>query len=84
MYKIGETVRYWGVKTGGLMWLSAEALTGKIIGWQCEERSYKIEGQSGTIHDVPEKLIDGGPKLKPVCYRLNFFVLFPKYIRIYK
>lgn len=76
MYKIGETVRYWGVKTGGLTWLSAEALTGKIIGWQCEERSYKIEGQSGTIHDVPEKLIDGGPKLKPVTNRLNFFCPF--------
>ncbi|KAF6546257.1 MULTISPECIES: hypothetical protein [unclassified Bacillus (in: firmicutes)] len=64
MYKVGETVRYWGVKTGGLTWLSAEALTGKIIGRQPEEWSYKIEGQSGTIHDVPEKLIDEGSEVK--------------------
>lgn len=60
MYKPGETVRYWGVKADGLTWLSAEALTGKIIGRQREEGSYKIEGQSGTIQDVPERLIDGG------------------------
>ncbi|MGY8614962.1 hypothetical protein [Bacillus velezensis] len=58
MYKVGETVRYWGVKVGGLTWLSAEAMTGKIIGRQHEERIYKIEGQSGTVHDVLEKLID--------------------------
>ncbi|MCC9021475.1 hypothetical protein [Bacillus nakamurai] len=58
MYKVGETVRYWGVKVDGLTWLSSEALTGKIIGRQHEEQSYKIEGQSGTVHDVPEKLID--------------------------
>lgn len=64
MYKAAETVRYLGVKTGDLTWLSAEALTGKIIGRQREERSYKIEGQSGTIHDVPEKLIDGGSEVK--------------------
>lgn len=64
MYKTGETVRYWGIKTGGLTWLSAEALTGKIIGWQCEERSYKIEGQSGTVQDVPERLIDGDYEVK--------------------
>ncbi|MGN7306870.1 hypothetical protein [Bacillus subtilis] len=64
MYKAGETVRYWGVKTGELTWLSAGALTGKIIGQQREERIYKIEGQSGTIHDVPEKLIDGGCEVK--------------------
>lgn len=64
MYKVGETVRYWGVRKDGLTWLSAEALTGKIIGRQREERSYKIEGQSGTIHDVPEKLIDGGSEVK--------------------
>ncbi|MCY9456804.1 hypothetical protein [Bacillus inaquosorum] len=64
MYKAGETVRYWGVKTGGLTWLSAEALTGKIIGQQREERIYKIVGQSGTIHDVSEKLIDEGSEVK--------------------
>ncbi|UTL73888.1 hypothetical protein [Bacillus halotolerans] len=64
MYRAGETVRYWGIKTGGLTWLSAEALTGKIIGRQREERSYKIEGQSGTIYDVPEELIDGGYEVK--------------------
>ncbi|MGX9948989.1 hypothetical protein ACS9SB_0002230 [Bacillus subtilis] len=64
MYKAGETVQYWGVKADGLTWLSAEALTGKIIGQQREERIYKIEGQSGTIHDVPEKLIDGGCEVK--------------------
>ncbi|MEC1547503.1 hypothetical protein P9D77_03875 [Bacillus rugosus] len=64
VYKAGETVRYWGVKTGGLTWLSAEALTGKIIGRQREKQSYKIEGQSGTIHDVPEKLIEGGSEVK--------------------
>ncbi|KAF6557114.1 hypothetical protein G9F47_06470 [Bacillus sp. EKM203B] len=58
MYKVGETVRYWGVKVGGLTWLSAEDMIGKIIGWQQEEWIYKIEGQSGTVHDVPEKLID--------------------------
>lgn len=58
MYKVGETVRYWGVKTGGLTWLSSEAMTGKIIDRQHEGRSYKIEGQSGTVHDVPEKLIN--------------------------
>ncbi|MCY8978113.1 hypothetical protein [Bacillus halotolerans] len=64
MYKAGETVRYWGVKTGGLTWLSAEALIGKIIGQQREERIYKIEGQSGAIYDVPENLIDGGSEVK--------------------
>lgn len=64
MYEVGEAVRYWGVKTGGLTWLSSEALTGKIVGRQREEGSYKIEGQSGTIHDVPEKLIDGGSEVK--------------------
>ncbi|MED1123995.1 hypothetical protein [Bacillus atrophaeus] len=64
MYKAGETVRYWGVKTGGLTWLSAEAMIGKVIGQQREERSYKIEGLSGTIHDVPEKLIEGGSEVK--------------------
>ncbi|MFF0653745.1 hypothetical protein ACFYTB_22095 [Bacillus velezensis] len=58
MYKVGETVRFWGVKTDGLTWLSVEAMIGKIISWQQEERIYKIEGQSGTVHDVPEKLID--------------------------
>ncbi|OPG90941.1 hypothetical protein B2I22_15335 [Bacillus spizizenii] len=64
MYKAGETVRYWGVKTGGLTWLSAEAMIGKVIGQQRQERSYKIEGLSGTIHDVPEKLIEGGSEVK--------------------
>lgn len=34
MYKAGETVRYWGVKTGGLTWLSSEAMIGKVIDWQ--------------------------------------------------
>ncbi|WEY80358.1 hypothetical protein P5667_15405 [Bacillus velezensis] len=58
MYKVDETVRYWGVKVDGLTWLSAEAMIGKIIGQQHEERIYKIEGQPGTVHDVPEKLID--------------------------
>ncbi|MCY9465848.1 MULTISPECIES: hypothetical protein [Bacillus amyloliquefaciens group] len=64
MYKVGETVRYWGVKVDALTWLSAEAMIGKIIGWQQEERIYKIEGQSGTVHDVPEKLIDRGSAIK--------------------
>ncbi|MFP3635492.1 hypothetical protein [Bacillus sp. SIMBA_033] len=58
MYRVGETVRYWGTRSEGLTWLSAVAMTGKIIGRQHEERIYKIEGQSGTVHDVPEKLID--------------------------
>ncbi|UTY65833.1 hypothetical protein [Bacillus velezensis] len=58
MYRVGETVRYWGVKVGGLTWFSSEIMTGKIIGRQPEKGSYKIEGQSGTVHDVPEKLID--------------------------
>ncbi|MFW2107724.1 hypothetical protein M8C22_06370 [Bacillus spizizenii] len=57
-------MRYWGVKTGGLTWLSAEAMIGKVIGQQRQERSYKIEGLSGTIHDVPEKLIEGGSEVK--------------------
>ncbi|KIN56365.1 MULTISPECIES: hypothetical protein [Bacillus subtilis group] len=64
MYKVGETVRYWGVKTGGLTWLSSEAMIGKVIDWQREKQSYKIEGQSGAIHDVPENLIDGGSEVK--------------------
>ncbi|MED3670278.1 hypothetical protein [Bacillus sp. FSL M7-0417] len=64
MYKTGETVRYWGVKTGELTWLSAEALIGKIIGQQREERIYKIEGQSGAIYDVPQRLIDGDYEVK--------------------
>ncbi|WP_257008608.1 hypothetical protein [Bacillus velezensis] len=46
MYRVGETVRYWGTRSEGLTWLSAEAMTGKIIGRQHEERIYKIEGQS--------------------------------------
>ncbi|MBI0440927.1 hypothetical protein GNK15_02790 [Bacillus amyloliquefaciens] len=64
MYRVGETVRYWGVKVGGLTWLSAEAMIGKIIGRLPEEQSYKIEGPSGTVHDVPENLIDGGSGVK--------------------
>lgn len=64
MYKTGETVRYWGVKTGGLTWLSSEAMIGKVIDWLREEGSYKIEGQSGTIQDVPERLIDGDCEVK--------------------
>ncbi|MED1676309.1 hypothetical protein NSQ09_00765 [Bacillus sp. FSL W8-1202] len=60
MYKAGETVRYWGVKTGGLTWLSSEAMIGKVIDWQREKQSYKIEGRSGAIHDVPEDLIERG------------------------
>ncbi|MCY9061018.1 hypothetical protein MOE67_02035 [Bacillus inaquosorum] len=64
MYKVGETVRYWGVKTGGLTWLSSEAMIGKVIDWQREKQSYKIEGQSGTVQDVPEKLIDGDCEVK--------------------
>lgn len=64
MYKTGETVRYWGVKAGGLTWLSSEAMIGKVIDWQCEKQSYKIEGQLGTIQDVPERLIDGDCEVK--------------------
>ncbi len=64
MYKAGETVRYWGVKTGGLTWLSSEAMIGKVIDWQHEKQSYKIEGQSGTVQDVPERLIDGDCEVK--------------------
>ncbi|OTQ89310.1 hypothetical protein BG31_03850 [Bacillus subtilis subsp. subtilis] len=60
MYKAGETVQYWGVKADGLTWLSAEAMIGKVIDWQREKQSYKIEGQSGTIQDVPERLIERG------------------------
>ncbi|MEC1792188.1 hypothetical protein P9D84_12530 [Bacillus vallismortis] len=63
MYEVGETVQYWGVKVDGLTWLSAEAMTGRIIGRQREERNYKIEGQSGSVHDVPEKLIDEGSEV---------------------
>ncbi|UWJ00495.1 hypothetical protein [Bacillus subtilis] len=64
MYKPGETVRYWGVKTGGLTWLSSEAMIGKVIDCQREKQSYKIEGQSGTVQDVPERLIDGDCEVK--------------------
>ncbi|MEC2264981.1 hypothetical protein [Bacillus subtilis] len=64
MYKTGETVRYWGVKTDGLTWLSAEAMVGKVIGHQREKQSYKIEGQSRAIYEVPENLIDGGSEVK--------------------
>ncbi|MCY7919724.1 hypothetical protein [Bacillus vallismortis] len=63
MFKLGATVHYWGVKADGLTWLSAEAMTGRIIGRQREERNYKIEGQSGSVHDVPEKLIDEGSEV---------------------
>lgn len=58
MLKVGETVRFWGKRVGGLTWFSSKIMMGKIIGRHYEERSYKIEGQSGTVHDIPEKLID--------------------------
>lgn len=46
MYKAGETVQYWGVKADGLTWLSAEALTGRILGRNIDEGTYVIEGRS--------------------------------------
>ena len=57
MYKVGEMVQYWGVKADGLTWLSAEALTGRILNCNTDEGTYVIEGRSGTAHVVPERLI---------------------------
>ncbi|MGG3721452.1 hypothetical protein ABET08_15165 [Bacillus subtilis] len=58
MYKAGETVQYWGVKADGLTWLSAEALTGRILGRNIDEGTYVIEGRSGAAHVVPERLLE--------------------------
>ncbi|MCR1992556.1 hypothetical protein ACR6EC_03535 [Bacillus subtilis] len=57
MYKVGETVRYWGVKADGLTWLSAEALTGRVLSRNTDEGTYVIEGRSGAAQVVPERLI---------------------------
>ncbi|MEC2268529.1 hypothetical protein [Bacillus subtilis] len=57
MFKVGETVRYWGVKAEGLMWLSAEALTGRILYRNTDDNTYVIEGRSGAAYVVPERLI---------------------------
>ncbi|MCY9374026.1 hypothetical protein MOF34_02420 [Bacillus sp. T17B1] len=57
MFKLGATVHYWGVKADGLTWLSAEALTGRILGRNVDEGTYVIEGRSGATHIVPERLI---------------------------
>ncbi|MCA1232006.1 MULTISPECIES: hypothetical protein [Bacillus] len=64
MYRVGETVRYWGVKVGGLTWFSSEIMMGTILEQHPVKKSYRIEGQSGTVHDVPEKLIDEGSAVK--------------------
>ncbi len=57
MFKLGETVQYWGVKVGGLTWLSAEAMTGRILSRNIDDNTYVIEGLSGAAHVVPERLI---------------------------
>lgn len=58
MYKAGETVQYWGVKADGLTWLSAEALTGRILSRNTGDNTYVIEGRSGAAHVVPERLLE--------------------------
>ncbi|ASS61519.1 MULTISPECIES: hypothetical protein [Bacillus amyloliquefaciens group] len=58
MYKVGETVRYWGVKVGGLTWLSAEAMIGRILSQNTDDNTYVIEGRSGAAQAVPERLIE--------------------------
>ncbi|AUJ76160.1 hypothetical protein CWD84_04655 [Bacillus siamensis] len=58
MFKVGETVQYWGVKADGLTWLSAEALTGRVLSRNTDEGTYVIEGRSGAAHVVPERLIE--------------------------
>ncbi|MCY7941081.1 hypothetical protein MOB93_03020 [Bacillus inaquosorum] len=57
MFKLGETVQYWGVKADGLTWMSAEAMTGRILNRNIDDNTYVIEGRSGAAHVVPERLI---------------------------
>lgn len=58
MYKVGEMVQYWGVKADGLTWMSAEAMTGRILRRNADGGTYVIEGRSGAAYVVPERLIE--------------------------
>ncbi|MFC7856597.1 hypothetical protein ACFYW0_01680 [Bacillus velezensis] len=51
-------MRYWGVKVGGLTWLSAEAMIGRILSQNTDDNTYVIEGRSGAAQAVPERLIE--------------------------
>ncbi|ATL39077.1 hypothetical protein CQJ38_05960 [Bacillus velezensis] len=58
MYKVGETVRYWGTRSEGLTWFSSEIMTGRVTGYNEKEKAFEVVAESGATHIVPEGLLE--------------------------